>query len=123
MKNYNNNIFKILIQKVDLHLITSEVSLKCGKRNPQGIGFTMTGNNDNEAEYGGRIKSQKIEHFKIILFLFMIRISLDGCYFRTEKRWRKNTKCLYMWRKFDNSKRCSYGYDIIKKIVSRLYLF
>jgi len=63
--NYNNNIFKILIQKVDL--ITSEVSSKCGKRNSQGIGFTMTGNNDNEAEYGGRIKSQKIKHFKIIL--------------------------------------------------------
>lgn len=32
---------------------TSEASFQCGKRNPKGIGFSITGNIDNEAEYGG----------------------------------------------------------------------
>ena len=35
-------------------------SLKCGLRNEEGVGFKITGNNDNEAEYGVRNKIFKV---------------------------------------------------------------
>ena len=58
----------ICIYKHNEHIKIPETSSKCGKRNPEGVGFTITGNNDNEAEYGGNIiKYIFFSYEKIIL--------------------------------------------------------
>lgn len=50
---------------------------QCGHRNVNGIGFKISGNIDNEAEYGEVLKTckKKLFHFKPFLYF---PVSMDG---------------------------------------------
>lgn len=50
--------------------------LTCGLRNVEGVGFRITGNNDNEAEYGVRLKI--ILKLSIFVYFICLGIPMDG---------------------------------------------
>lgn len=70
----------------------TKVNSGCGIRNPDGVGFRITGDNDNESAFGGRISSNSVG--KVLRRSYQLLIYLSQNFHGWQLCWTSNTQTI-----------------------------